>query len=152
MRQRQEHLLCRKKMRNVMKREKSNFDILGRIQSERVKRSWTAYNLAKNAGLTQSTISTWYRKNLQPSVASLEKICTAFGISLSEFFMDETESHEENYEENPSSEGGTYIPASTPDRKNLFHLWGCLSIAQRSAVLALLESMVDENGKQRTSE
>lgn len=107
-----------------MKREKSNFDILGRIQSERVKRSWTAYNLAKNAGLTQSTISTWYRKDLQPSVASLEKICTAFGISLSEFFMDETESHEENYEENPSSEGGNIHPCKHTGQEKSISLMG----------------------------
>ncbi len=129
-----------------MKREKANFDILGRINSERVRRRWTVYTLAQNAGVTQSTISTWYRKELQPSVASLEKICAAFGMSLSEFFMEETEVIEGVHEEKPSAGGTHFIPAIPQDRKNLLYLWDCLSITQRKAVLSLLESVVDKHG------
>lgn len=33
-----------------------------------------------------STISTWYRKKLQPNIVSIEKICDGLGISLSYFF------------------------------------------------------------------
>lgn len=73
-----------------MKHERSSFDVLKRIEEQRLKRNWTEYTLAKNSGLTQSTISTWYRKDLQPSIASIEKICFAFGISLSEFFESDT--------------------------------------------------------------
>ncbi len=58
-----------------MEREKPAFDILGRIEQERLSRGWSEYALAENSGLTQSTISTWRRRNLQPNVASLEKIC-----------------------------------------------------------------------------
>ena len=39
--------------------------------------------------LEQSTISAWYRKNTLPSIPSLQKICNAFNISMSEFFMEE---------------------------------------------------------------
>ena len=49
-----------------MEREKPTFDILGRIEQERLARSWSEYALAENSGLTQSTISTWRRRNLQP--------------------------------------------------------------------------------------
>ena len=59
-----------------MEREKPTFDILGRIEQERLARGWSEYALAENSGLTQSTISTWRRRNLQPNVASLEKICS----------------------------------------------------------------------------
>lgn len=55
-------------------------DILTKILKERQKRNWSEYQLAQNSGITQSTISTWYRKNMQPSVSSLEKICAGFGI------------------------------------------------------------------------
>ena len=55
-----------------MEREKPAFDILGRIEQERLSRGWSEYALAENSGLTQSTISTWRRRNLQPNVASLE--------------------------------------------------------------------------------
>ena len=64
-----------------MEREKPSFDILGRIEQERLARGWSEYTLAENSGLTQSTISTWRRRNLQPSVASLEKICSGLGIT-----------------------------------------------------------------------
>ena len=66
-------------------------NILDRITSYRTKKGWTEYQLAEESGLTQSTISSWYRKNLVPSIPSLEKICQAFGITLAQFFStDET--------------------------------------------------------------
>ena len=68
-----------------MEREKPNFDILGRIDRERLARGWSEYTLAENSGLTQSTLSTWRRRNLQPNVTSIEKICHGLGITLSQF-------------------------------------------------------------------
>ena len=62
-----------------MEREKPNFDILGRIDRERLARGWSEYTLAENSGLTQSTLSTWRRRNLQPNVTSIEKICHGLG-------------------------------------------------------------------------
>ena len=61
-------------------------DVLSRITYFRMKRGWTEYQLAEKAGLTQSTISSWYRKNMIPSIPSLEKTCSAFDITLSQFF------------------------------------------------------------------
>ena len=63
-------------------------DVLNRITELREERNWSEYQLAEKSGLTQSTISTWYRKNMFPTLPSLVKICNAFGISLSQFFMD----------------------------------------------------------------
>ncbi len=55
----------------------------------RLERGWTEYELAERAELTQSTISSWYRKNLIPSISSLEHICSAYGITLSQFFLED---------------------------------------------------------------
>lgn len=63
-------------------------DILEKITRLRKERHWTEYQLAEKSGLTQSTISSWYRKNMLPSIPSLEKICDAFDISLSQFFLE----------------------------------------------------------------
>ena len=63
-------------------------DILRKITEMRLEKGWTEYELAERAELTQSTISSWYRKKLIPSVPSLEHICEAFGITLSQFFLD----------------------------------------------------------------
>lgn len=103
-----------------MEREKPTFDILGRIEQERLSRGWSEYALTENSGLTQSTISTWRRKNLQPNVASIEKICAGFGITLSQFFQEED---------------SIYL---TKEQKKLLDLWAKLSPAQREAVTKML--------------
>ena len=64
------------------------FDVLGKITSLREERGWTTYRLSKLSGIPQSTISTWYRKNLMPPIDKLEIICQTFGITLAEFFND----------------------------------------------------------------
>lgn len=66
-------------------------DILDKITQLRLERDWTEYQLAERSGLTQSTISSWYRKNMLPTIPSLERICDAFGITLSQFFLEEDE-------------------------------------------------------------
>lgn len=67
-------------------------DVLKRITDLRTLKGWSEYQLAEKSGLTQSTISSWYRKNMVPSIPSLEKICNAFDITLSQFFAIETDS------------------------------------------------------------
>lgn len=109
----------------TMKREKPDFDILGKIDQERLFRGWTEYMLAENSGLTQSTISTWRRKDLQPNVASIEKICDGLGITLAQFFSDSE---------------STYL---TEEQKNILDLWGKLSPKQRSTVFEMLKSFVE---------
>lgn len=69
-------------------------DVLERITYYRNQKNWSEYQLAEKSGLTQSTISSWYRKNLYPTIPSLEKICKAFGITLSQFFSN----NEDNFE------------------------------------------------------
>ena len=60
--------------------------VLERITYYRLQKGWTEYQMAEVSGLTQSTISSWYRKNILPTIPSLEKLCAAFGITLSQFF------------------------------------------------------------------
>lgn len=64
-------------------------DVLERITELRKERNWSEYQLAEKSGLTQSTISSWYRKDMLPTIPSLAKICAAFEISLSQFFREE---------------------------------------------------------------
>ena len=111
-----------------MEREKANFDILKRIDDERIKRNWSEYALSKNSDITQSTISTWYRKKLQPSVASIEKICTGLGISLAEFFNDES----------------SYVYL-TPQQSEILNLWDALTPVQRESITNLLHAFQTEN-------
>lgn len=53
-------------------------NVLKRITELREAHHWTEYQLAEHSGLTQSTISSWYRKQMLPTIPSLVKICDAF--------------------------------------------------------------------------
>ena len=88
-------------------------DILAAITTYRQERGWTEYQLAERSGLPQSTISSWYRKNMVPTIPSLEKICAAFGITLSQLF----------------AEGDTPV-ALTRSQRELLERWSRLSEEQ----------------------
>ena len=62
------------------------FDVLARIQELRESREWSVYKLAKLSGIPQSTIATWYQKNLYPPIDKIEILCNTFQISLHDFF------------------------------------------------------------------
>ena len=99
-------------------------DILGIIKTQREVRGWSEYQLAERSGLPQSTISSWYKKDMTPSFASLEKICDAFGITLSQFFADGEES-----------------VVLTPSQRKMLDKWNCLTEAQHNSLLILMDSM-----------
>ena len=99
-------------------------DILASIVKYRQDRGWSEYQLAEEAGLPQSTISSWYRKNMTPSIQSLEKVCSAFGISLSQLFAREGEAVD-----------------LTQEQRYLLERWAGLSPEQREALMKLIETM-----------
>ena len=99
-------------------------DILSAITTYRVERGWSEYQLAEHSGLPQSTISSWYRKNMIPSIPSLEKICNAFGITLSQLFSENND------------------PISlTPSQRKLLERWTHLSEDQQEIVVQLIDRM-----------
>lgn len=99
-------------------------DILSVITQYREERGWTEYQLAERSGLPQSTISSWYRKKIIPTVPSLEKICMAYGITLSQLF----------------AEGDEPVALTTTQQK-LLELWVRLNPEQQSIVFTLIEKM-----------
>lgn len=99
-------------------------DILAEITRQREARGWTEYQLAERSGLPQSTISSWYRKNILPTLPSLEKICAAFGITLCQLF----------------AEGEAPI-ALTPPQRTLLDHWSRLSEEQQRVIFALIDQM-----------
>lgn len=99
-------------------------DVLQTIMNYREDRGWTEYQLAERSGLPQSTISSWYRKGMMPTIPSLKKICDAFGITLSQLF----------------AEGNT--PTSLTDsQRELLERWSRLSTEQQAVVFALIDKM-----------
>lgn len=99
-------------------------DILATITKYREERGWTEYQLAEQSGLPQSTISSWYRKNMIPTVPSLEKICIAFGITLSQLFAE-----------------GDSVVSITDSQQKLLDRWTRLTAEQQEAVFLLIDKM-----------
>ena len=60
-------------------------DVLERLRKLLQERGWSEYRLAQVSGLNESTISNIYRRNTLPTIPTLEAICKAFGITLSQF-------------------------------------------------------------------
>ncbi len=67
-------------------------DVLKRLKDIMEQRGWTEYKLAKESNLSQSTISNMFARNTLPTIPTLEAICRALKISLSEFFLDDKDS------------------------------------------------------------
>ena len=56
-------------------------DTKARITELMIRHGWSEYRLAKESGLSQSTISNMFSRNTMPSISTLEVICDAFGIT-----------------------------------------------------------------------
>ena len=68
-------------------------DINKRILEMCAERGWSVYTLSQEAVLTQSTVNSMFQRKSPPKIETLQAICDAFGITLSQFFA-ENESFE----------------------------------------------------------
>ena len=98
-------------------------DTHSRLRQLMAERGWTAYRLAKESGLSESTLANIFKRNTVPSISTLESICSAFGISLAQFF----------------AEGD--IVELTPELKELFNNWVALAPEQKQAALLMVKAM-----------
>lgn len=98
--------------------------VLERIMQLRNDRNWTEYRLSEESGIAQTTISSWFRKNITPSVPSLENICKAFNITLSEFFAFEDEA-----------------VVLTKNQKQLIDSFSRLNTTQQKIIMELIDNM-----------
>ncbi len=99
-------------------------NVIERIKALTAKRGWTEYRLVKETGLPASTVANIFHRDTVPSVATLETICAAFGISLSQFFSE-----------------GTEI-SLTEEQQALLERWGMLTADQKTVLMSLMEQMV----------
>ena len=97
-------------------------DIRQRLIELQQKHGWSDYKIAKEAGLSPNTVSNIYRRGNTPSLVTLEALCKAFGITLSQFF----------------AEGETI--EVTPELRELFDRWLLLSPAQKTALWQIIKS------------
>ena len=78
---------------------------------------------SKECGLSESTLANIFRRNTVPSITTLETICDAFGITLSQFFAE-----------------GEMVEL-TPELKVLFENWVSLTADQKEAALHMIQAL-----------
>ena len=101
-------------------------DIHARLRQLLQERGWTEYRLSKECNMAQTTIGNIFRRNTMPSLATLETISQAFGISLAQLL----------------SEGD--MVELTPELKEVFDCWKTLSPEQKKAALSMMKAMNHE--------
>ena len=94
-----------------------------RVRKLMKEREWTEYRLSKECGLSESTLANIFRRNTVPSITTLETICDAFGITLSQFFAE-----------------GEMVEL-TPELKVLFENWVSLTADQKEAALHMIQAL-----------
>ena len=99
-------------------------DTQKRIRELMAERGWTDYRLAKESGLSHSTVTNMFNRNNAPTLPTLEAVCRAFGITLAQFFSEGNE---------PNS--------LTEEQQILFSRWSTLTDEQREILLALMNTM-----------
>ena len=95
-----------------------------RIRELLDERGWSEYHLAKVSGLAQSTITNMFKRNNAPTLPTLEAICAAMGITLSQFFSD-----------------GADPAALTAEQATLISKWSTLTDDQKEALLRLIDTI-----------
>lgn len=74
-------------------------DLIARINELLEQRGWSKYRLAKEANLSQTTITSMISRGNNPTVSTIESCCKAFGITMAEFFNADTQNKEFTLEE-----------------------------------------------------
>ena len=90
------------------------------------KTGWSEYKLAKESGLSESTVANIFRRNTVPSIATLEAICNGFWITLSQFLSEEE------------------MVELTLDLKELFENWKSLTVTKKQAAIQMLKALNEE--------
>ena len=107
-------------------RDKPSFDVLKRIDDLRNEHGWSEYVLAQRSGIPQPVIFNWKRKNCTPTLVMIEKICTALGITLSQFFS------EDGNTENEADANSVEMKA----------IWNLMDPQQREGLLIHLRTVI----------
>ena len=99
-------------------------DVIKRIDMLMQERNWSDYKLSAESGLSSSTIANIHRRNTVPSISTLESICSAFGITLAQFFTEDSNTVQLNTEQ-----------------QDLFNQWIALTENQKELIYQLIKEM-----------
>ena len=98
-------------------------DVRARLQQLMKDRGWTIYRVAKEADIPWSTVRNMFKRNTDPSIATLESLCRGMGITLSQFF------------------DGNNSCGLSPEQTRLLQDWNRLCEKDKKLIAELMESM-----------
>lgn len=111
---------------NVFQNGGEKMDANKRLRELLDERGWTYYRLAKNSGLSESTLANIFLRGTIPSLSTLEIMCRGFGITLAQFFSD-----------------GDDLPL-TREAREMLDTWGSLSPDKRTVLLQLAKTLQNQ--------
>lgn len=101
-------------------------NITMKIDRMRADRNWSVYKLSQESGLPAPTIRKWFQSDMFPSIPALTQICTAFGITLADFFAE-----------------GNLIEV-TPKVKALYETWCSLSPDEQASIETIIKNYINK--------
>ena len=101
-------------------------NLQGKIRDLMNERGWTVYRLAKESGVSWSTLRHMFERNTEPTMPTIEAICKGLGISLEALLL-----------------GDQYVVLSD-DQKLLLNQWDMLSTTNKHIVMELIRSLNKE--------
>lgn len=101
-------------------------NLQGRIHDLMNERGWSMYRLAKESGVSWSTIRHMFERNTEPTVPTLEAICRGLGISLETLLL---------------GDGFTVLD---DEQKMLLSKWSTLSTENKKILLSLLNTLSEK--------
>ena len=97
-------------------------EIIVRLEKLLAQKGWSKYDLAKKTGISTNSVYGWTGMGKFPSLANLERICEAAGITVEQFFYDEG------------------VGDISEEERKLLSDWITLSDTEKQAVFSTIEA------------
>lgn len=102
-------------------------NVIKKLIELREKSGLSDYRIAKEAGLSPSTVSNIFTRNTVPRVDTLESVCGVFGVTLAQFFQENEE-----------------MALLSEEEIEMLSKWKTLSEKKKKAVRSLLSAMIED--------
>ena len=102
----------------------TEFLVIARIRQLCAKKGWSYYRLAKESGIHYSTLNTMMLKTNAPSITTLSKICNGLGVTLAQFFDEQSEPE-----------------MLTHEQRECLRIWDSLNRTEKKQAIAYMQGL-----------